>query len=196
MKPEKLGRAEVTKSMLALVAAVGCLGDKPRDPLVDVHRIHVEKLNGESADTIRDMIINAIKASKMFAVTEDRERADAVLRGTAENLIYTDVFQSSDSVDARAALGSSGVTGKAGTRRLPGLSVGVGVDESVRSTERKHEATVAIRLVNREGDVIWSTTQESKGAKFRGASADVAEKAVKQLVLDLEKARYGTDPSH
>ena len=181
--------------MLALVAAVGCLGDKPRDPLVDVHRIHVEKLNGESADTIRDMIINAIKASKVFAVTEDRERADAVLRGTAENLIYTEVFQSSESVDARAALGSSGTAGKAGTRRLPGVSVGVGVDESVRSTERKHEATVAIRLVNREGDVIWSTTQESKGAKFRGASADVAEKAVKQLVSDLEKARYGTEPS-
>ena len=34
----------------------------------------------------------------------------------------------------------------------------------------------AVRLVNKEGDVIWATTQESLGAKFRGASMDVADK--------------------
>jgi hypothetical protein len=36
--------------------------------------------------------------------------------------------------------------------------------------------------------VIWTTTQESKGAKFKGASADVAEKIVKQLARDAEKS--------
>ena len=72
--------------------------------------------------------------------------------------------------------------------------MGVGVDESSRSTERKHEATAAIRLVNRDGDVVWSTTQESQGAKFRGASADVAEKVVRQLVADIEKARRAPAP--
>ena len=176
--------------MVALVTAVGCFAsEKPGHPLLEVRRIHVEKLNGESAAAIRDMIINALQGSKMFAVTEDPQKADASLRGTAENLIYTDLFQSHDGVDARASVGSSSSSGRGGTRRLPGVSVGVGVDESVRSTERKHEATAAIRLVNREGDVIWSTTQESNGAKFRGASADVAEKVVKQLLADLEQAR-------
>ena len=34
---------------------------------------------------------------------------------------------------------------------------------------------------------IWTTTQESKGAKYKGASADVANKIVKQLVWDMEK---------
>jgi hypothetical protein len=180
----------MTHSMLALVAAVGCFaGERAPDPLLTVRRIHVEKLNGESAAAIRDMIINALQGSKLFVITEDADRADASLRGTAENLIYTDVFQSNDGVDARASIGSTSSSSKAGTRRLPGVSVGVGVDESSRSTERKHEATAAVRLVNREGDVIWSTTQESKGAKFRGASADVAEKVVKQLLADLDKAR-------
>jgi hypothetical protein len=47
----------------------------------------------------------------------------------------------------------------------------------------------AVRLVNRDGDVIWSTTQESGGAKFRGASADVAAKVVKQLLADIDAAR-------
>jgi hypothetical protein len=36
-------------------------------------------------------------------------------------------------------------------------------------------------------DVIWTTKQESKGAKYKGASADVADKVAKQLLRDLEK---------
>jgi hypothetical protein len=37
--------------------------------------------------------------------------------------------------------------------------------------------------------VLWSTTQESLGAKFRGASADVAGKVTRQLLKDYEAAR-------
>jgi hypothetical protein len=47
----------------------------------------------------------------------------------------------------------------------------------------------AVRLITKDGDVIWATTQESLGAKFRGASADVADKVVRQLIADMEKAR-------
>jgi hypothetical protein len=47
----------------------------------------------------------------------------------------------------------------------------------------------AVRLVNKDGDVIWSTTQESLGAKFRGASSDVAEKITARLKEDFEKAK-------
>jgi hypothetical protein len=47
----------------------------------------------------------------------------------------------------------------------------------------------SVRLVSRDGDVIWSTTQESKGAKFRGSSADVADKVVRRLTEDYERAR-------
>jgi hypothetical protein len=39
--------------------------------------------------------------------------------------------------------------------------------------------------------VIWSTTQESSGAKFRGASADVADKITKQLEADYDRIRAG-----
>jgi len=37
--------------------------------------------------------------------------------------------------------------------------------------------------------VIWSTTQESNGAKFRGASADVADRITRQLAAELERLR-------
>jgi hypothetical protein len=37
--------------------------------------------------------------------------------------------------------------------------------------------------------VMWSTTQESNGAKFRGASADVADKITRQLVMEVERLK-------
>ena len=67
--------------------------------------------------------------------------------------------------------------------------MGLGESESERSAERRHEAISAVRLVNKDGDVIWATTQESLGGRFRGASADVAEKITAKLKEDFEKAR-------
>ena len=44
-------------------------------------------------------------------------------------------------------------------------------------------------MVNKDGDVIWATTQESLGAKFRGASTDVADKITARLKEDFARAR-------
>ncbi|MBC8167329.1 MAG: hypothetical protein H7Y20_15850 [Bryobacteraceae bacterium] len=185
MKQEKLERADVTRSVLALITAVGCFGsDQPAHPLTTINRIYVDKLNGDSSPQIRDMIINALQGSKLFVITENKDNADATLRGSAEDLIYTDTFQSSEGLTARASLGSGSSRG-----RIPALNASVGEQESQRSTERKHEATAAVRLIGKDGDVIWSTTQESHGAKFRGASADVADKVIRQLLADMERAR-------
>jgi len=67
--------------------------------------------------------------------------------------------------------------------------VSIGENESSRSEERKHEAIATIRLVNRDGDVLWSTTAESFGGKFLGASADVADKMAKRLAMEVKEAR-------
>jgi hypothetical protein len=77
-----------------------------------------------------------------------------------------------------------------GSRSSRRMNIGVGENESTNIKERKHEALATVRLVNKDGDVIWSTTQESTGAKFRGASADVADKITKQLVADYERRRH------
>ena len=71
------------------------------------------------------------------------------------------------------------------------MSIGVGEENSINTKERRHEALATVRLVNKDGDVIWSTTQESNGAKFRGASADVADKITRQLTADVERLRKG-----
>ena len=157
-----------------------------------VRRVHVEKMGGgETAQHIRDMVIASLQRSGLFQLTENPERADAILRGSAEDLVFTDTFQSSESLNARVSAGvpGSGNTGSSRASNRRTLSAGVGESESTRIAERKHEAAAAVRLVNREGDVIWSTTQESLGAKFRGASADVADKIARQLIEDFRRAR-------
>jgi hypothetical protein len=103
--------------------------------------------------------------------------------------VYTETFASSEGLSARGSLGT-GSTRTAETQgRRTYASVGVGEHSSTRIAERRHEASAAVRLVNKEGDVIWATTQESTGGKFRGASADVADKITRQLLADYERAR-------
>ena len=66
----------------------------------------------------------------------------------------------------------------------------MGTSDSSVNTETINEARVAVRLVNSEGDVIWTSTQESKGAKYKGSSADVADRCIKQLLRDVEKLEH------
>jgi hypothetical protein len=154
--------------------------------LLKIRRLYVEKLaGGDTATQIRDMLIGGLQSTRLFTVTENPEKADCVLKGSAEDLVFTDTFSSSEGIQARSQIGS---TRTSGTTR-GGVGFNVGEQESTRIAERKHEATISVRLVNKDGDVIWSTTQESLGAKFRGASADVAAKVTKQLTDDFARAR-------
>jgi hypothetical protein len=159
--------------------------------LLEVRRVYVDRLaGGETAIQIRDMIISSLQAAGLFVITENEERADAFLRGSAEDLVFTDTYSSSESLSARATLGAGADPDRmVRDRRSRYAGLSVGEHEATRIAERKHEAVAAVRLVSRDGDVLWSTTQESLGAKFRGASADVADKITKQLVRDYERAR-------
>jgi hypothetical protein len=155
--------------------------------LLAVKRVHVDRLvGGETAAQMREMLISSLQGARLFVVTENPDRADTFLRGAAEDLVYTEVHSSSESLSAHSSVGR-GKTTRNETRST--ASAGVGESESNRAEERRHEALATVRLVDKDGDVIWSTIQESKGAKFRGASADVADKITKQLLEAFEKAR-------
>src|SRR5512141_1490303 len=132
-----------------------------------VKRVYVDRLTGgETAAQMRDLIISSLQGSKLFVVTENTERADAFLRGAAEDLVYTDNFQSSEGVNAHVGE-SDRSSNSSGTRFNGGggsvsrsvgrsLSAGVGETESTNIHERKHEAMATVRLVNKDGDVMWS----------------------------------------
>ncbi|MDP9054333.1 MAG: hypothetical protein M3N93_08540 [Acidobacteriota bacterium] len=167
-------------------------GPVPVD-LARVKRIFVEPLTGgESADRMRDMIVAAIQNTKSFIVTDNQERADATLRGSSDDKVFTEEHSTSDSIGLHANTGSGSSSSSSmggGVSSRSNIGAGVTDNESSHIQERRHEASASIRLVDPEGDIIWSTTQESAGGKFRGAMADVAEKIARQLSEDARKAR-------
>jgi hypothetical protein len=150
-----------------------------------IKRVYVDVLAGDkTAGAIRELLIASLQESRLFVITDNPDRADAMLRGAANDTAFTDTFDSQEGLTARANVGSYKGTSSRGSG-YSGLSVGE--HESHHIKERKHEAFATVRLCNRDGDVLWATTQESRGAKFRGASADVAEKVARQLQLDVGK---------
>src|SRR6476646_9991702 len=77
--------------------------------LLTVRRVFVDRLSGgETATQMRDMIVSSLQNARLFVITENQERADAVLRGSAEDLVFTDEHSSSDSVHAQANFGLGG----------------------------------------------------------------------------------------
>jgi hypothetical protein len=200
------------KPLLATLAAATMLGggaraaDEPPSPaaieetslrqLQTVRRVYVDRITGgETAAQMKEILISSLEATNLFILTENQERADTFLRGGSEDLVFTDVHTSSDSLNAHANVSlrssgySGGTVGRSSVSNGQAAGMGVGESESDHSAERRHEAIASVRLVNKDGDVIWATTQESTGAKFRGASADVAEKITAKLKEDFEKAR-------
>lgn len=180
-----------------LLAASAMIELQTNEPaLARVRRIYVDQLGGGSmSDQIQDMIIAAIQGTGLFTLTENREKADAVLKGSGDEKMFSEMHTSSDSIGFRTGGGSaSGNTarGVGSTARQYGAA-GITESETNRSEERKREAVASVRLVNTEGDVIWSTTQESQGAKFRGSLADVADKIARKLAEETKAARLAAE---
>jgi hypothetical protein len=168
-------------------SATAAIEENSLKQLLTIRRVYVDHLTGgETAAQMRDILLSSLEGSMLFVLTENPERADATLKGAAEDLVFTEVHSSSDGINARTNFGTGRTTN---TSRGMNAGFGVGENESDHSSERRHEAVAAVRLVNKEGDVIWATTQESLGAKFRGASTDVADKITAKLKEDFARAR-------
>jgi curli biogenesis system outer membrane secretion channel CsgG len=173
--------------------------------LLKVKRIYVDSFGDDViSKEMQSMIVSALVGTKRFKVTENRERADAILKGVALEKSAQEVHAYGEGTAVGGASGSSSgsVSGTVvnGTGTVSGSSSGgfvahhMATSDSALNTETVNEARVAVRLVNPDGDVIWTSTQESKGAKYKGSSADVADKCVKQLLKDVEKLeRKGPD---
>lgn len=163
--------------------------------LAKIRRIYVDVLTGGGpALHLRDLIITSVQNTRMFVLTEEEDKADAVLKGAADDKVFTDLFTSSENMNAHSTSGSG--TGATTSRTTGGhqySGIGFGENETHHTEERKHEAVATVRLVDKDGDVIWSTTQESLGGKFVGAGADVANKIAKKLAIDYKRAVKETD---
>ena len=173
-EPEELQRAQVAK-------------------LGAVRTIYVDALNGSNSSAqIRDMLIGSLHRTAVFVITEDAEQADAFLRGSAEDVVFSDYYGGREGLNVRGSVSRS--RRESGESNFGSNSFGIGDSESTTRRERKHEAMAAVRLVLRNGEVIWSTTQESSGAKYRGPGADLAQKVTEELVEATQSARETTAP--
>jgi hypothetical protein len=167
--------------------------EESAEQLSKVRRIYVAILTGgDAALQIRDLLMTSLHNSKQFIITEEEDKADAVLKGAGDDDVFTDTFQSSEGINAHTQISSGSSEGlrnysSSSSNRSGGLTIGE--NDSRRDEERKHEAIATVRLVSKDGDVIWSATAESLGAKFMGASADVADKISKRLVTDFKAAK-------
>lgn len=166
--------------------------------LLKVRRIYVDTFGDDAiSKQLQAMVINALTESKRFIITENKEKADAVLRGAALEKTSQEFHSSSEATSVGAAAGghSGSISGSSvnGTGSISGSESGgfsaqhMGISDSVASTQTVNDARVAVRLVSSDGDVLWAATKESHGAKYKGASADVADQIVKQLLWDLDK---------
>src|ERR1700734_189957 len=167
--------------------------EEAAEHLAKVRRIYIAILTGgDAALQLRDLLMTSLHNSKRFVITEDEDKADATLKGAGDDDVFTDTFQSSEGINAHTQISAGSSEGlrnysSSSSSRSGGLSIGE--NDSRRTEERKHEAIATVRLVSKDGDVIWSTTAESLGAKFLGASADVADKIAKRLVTDYKAAK-------
>ena len=137
-----------------LMGSVGfAIGLAQEQELLGIKRVFVEQLNGgDSAYQIRDLIVSALQNSKLFVVTENRERADVVMRGSAGD---------TESVPAGevCAVDPSG----AQTRRAPKLHVA----EDYGST-RPEKSAVCCRI---HLSMIKRRLRRSSGPNGRRSSA-------------------------
>src|SRR5450759_4661105 len=122
MRTLVLGLAAAAIAM-AQQAPAPAVEDQALRQLLSVRRVYVDRLNGgETAAHMRDMLIASLQSAKLFVITENAERADTFLRGSAEDLVFTDTFQSSDSIDARVQVGR-GASSTSSSSRQPGRNL-------------------------------------------------------------------------
>jgi hypothetical protein len=167
--------------------------EQAAEQLSKVRRIYIAILTGgDAALQIRDLLMTSLHNSKLFVITEDEDKADAVLKGAGDDDVFTDTFQSSEGINAHSQISagsSEGLHNYSSSSSTHSGGLTIGENDSSRTEERKHEAIATVRLVSKDGDVIWSATAESLGAKFMGASADVADKIAKRLASDYKAAK-------
>ena len=99
--------------LFCFVAQAGDIEESSLRQLLTMRRVFVDRLTGgETAAQMRDILISSMQGAKLFILTENQERADAILRGAAEDLIFTEAHNSSDSLNAHANAG----TGRSSSR--------------------------------------------------------------------------------
>src|SRR5258708_4601242 len=124
--------------------------------VLSIKRIYVDDFGADpTAKQIQAMVVNSISESKRFIMTEDKEKADAILKGMALEKTSQEFHALNDKAAAASSHGahSGSVSGtfNNGTGSVYGSSSGyhagsaVAADDSTASTETINDARAAFR---------------------------------------------------
>ena len=185
---------------LLLLAGSGSGQEKPSgndtppvEPAADPRLLNVKRICFENfgddllGKQVKEMIIAGLFEAKRFSLTENCERADYVMKGSVTQRIEHVSRSESEGVSAgREAAGASASSSSVSVGAVGGS---LSAHESLSSSQTKEYAVVTLRVVDKNaGDILWAFSQESSGAKTKGAIGDAAERAVRRFLRDLERA--------
>jgi len=192
----------ISRLLLILFCAVVTYGQQnplpqpepePQVPprLAQIKRVCVQNFGADVlGQQAQEIIIAKLFESKKFSLTEDCDRADFIMKGSVAE--RTSLLSRSESegfgfATSGSASQSSRSGGTGSSSSVSGASSG-SAHESLSSSEAKTEAVVTLRIVDKDGEIIWATIQESPTGKSKGAITLAAEQVVRRLLRDKERA--------
>lgn len=186
-------RAGVVLAAFAFLLNAQPTAPAPDSGLSNIKRLCVEKFAGEdqNAAQARETAMAALFSLKRFAITENCDKADAVLKGAVSERVGTKTRAESEEANFGSATGGASANRNSASAAV--RAVGGGSSEGLYSSETRFQATVTLRITNRDGDLLWATSQDSPGGKVNSAVTDAVERSVKRLARELDKGAQKAD---
>jgi hypothetical protein len=122
--------------------------------LEPIKRIYVEAIEGDSGAMARERLQALIANSVRFKLVEDKERADAFLRGRAESKEGSAFRSQSSSASIGNASGSGSAIGAIAS--VAAAANSIGGSQSAASGGTYTVFTVVLRLVDKQGETVWA----------------------------------------
>jgi hypothetical protein len=195
------GKRALLAASLLLVSAGAFSQGKPKEPpavepaanprLAQVKRICVQNFGDDALGVqAREMVIARLFESKRFSLTENCDKADFVMKGAVTERNDRAFREESEGIGFGASASASESSGAGVNRTGTSASGSARADarETLASSENKQHAAVTMRLVDKDGEILWAASLESTGGKTKGAIGDAAESAVRKFLRDLERA--------
>ncbi len=163
------------------------------EPIVDsrilqAKRVCIDNFGDDALGRqVKEMVIARLFEARRYSLSEVCSKADLILRGSVSERTEHVVRSESEGVSAgKQAVG-------VGASSTSVVAVGEGgtlsAHESLSSSQTKEHAVVTLRVVDsKDGDILWAISLESDGGKTKGAIGDAAERAVRRLLRDIERA--------
>jgi len=197
----------VLLTALLIVSSAASAQEKPKESppaepaanprLLQVKRVCVQNFGDDALGAqAREMVIARLFESKRFSLTENCAKAEFVLKGAVTERNDRAFRQESEGVGFGVSGVASDSSGSGAGRTGTSASASARGDarETLASSENKQHAVVTMRLVDKDGEILWAASLESAGGKTKGAIGDAAERAARKLLRDLERAEKQRTP--